>query len=415
VVRDVTDAGDSVVESAQGIVMVRGGLPGERIRLRVLETRRGVARASLMAVLSASPQRIEPDCSLADRCGGCPLMSLALDGQRELKLQRVRRALLGVCEPGSLQRLEAAGPALAYRRRARFGFRQVGGGDVLLGYHAAGSRFLIDVPACAVLAPALSQALQVLRDRLVPSLSGSGEIELSALAPDQVIAHVHCDSAVSPQAYRALEALLDAPPLIGVALRVAAGAAACFGQLDAALPGEDGLPLQRPAAGFSQVNAEVNARLRELVVELAESRNANVVELYAGWGNFSWALAAQANSFLAVESNPVSAASCRENLRVRRPDSARVIVADVAEARLPERCDVIVLDPPRAGAAPLAAIVARSRPERVVYVSCHMTTLSRDLRALQAAGYVADRVHALDMFPQTAHVEALVRMRRFAS
>jgi 23S rRNA (uracil1939-C5)-methyltransferase len=414
VVRDITDAGESVVTSEQGIVMVRGGLPGERVRLRLLPARRGVARGSLLSVVSASPQRIEPACGLAQRCGGCPLMSLTLDAQRELKLQRVRHALSGVCAPEAVTHLEAAGAALGYRQRARFGFRRVGA-EVVLGYHAAGSRLLVDVDACLVLDTALSQALSRVRSRLAPTLTGSGEVELTALDATQVIASVRCDAAVAPEAYRAAEALAAERPLVGVSLRVGDGAAARFGDLGSAVLDAEGTALHRPANGFSQVNAGVNVRLGELVFDLAEPRGALVIELYAGWGNFSLALAAEAQAFLAVESNQVSARACRENLRLRGRNSARVLVADVASARLPERCDVIVLDPPRGGAPPLAAIVARTRPERVVYVSCHTTTLSRDLRALQAAGYAVDRVHALDMFPQTAHVEAVVRMRAFTS
>jgi 23S rRNA (uracil1939-C5)-methyltransferase len=87
----------------------------------------------------------------------------------------------------------------------------------------------------------------------------------------------------------------------------------------------------------------------------------------------------------------------------------------VRTLQLKERFDVVVLDPPRGGCPNLAALVDAARPRRVVYVSCHMTTLSRDLRALHANGFRADRVHVLDMFPQTGHVEAVVRMVRAPS
>jgi 23S rRNA (uracil1939-C5)-methyltransferase len=89
-----------------------------------------------------------------------------------------------------------------------------------------------------------------------------------------------------------------------------------------------------------------------------------------------------------------------------------VIASDVRVLQLKDRFDVVVLDPPRGGCPNLLALVKAARPQRVVYVSCHMTTLSRDLRALHAEGFVADRAHALDMFPQTGHVEAVVRMVR---
>jgi 23S rRNA (uracil1939-C5)-methyltransferase len=413
-VRDVTDAGDAVIETEQGIVMARGALPGERVRVRVSEARGGVLRGALLGISSASPDRIEPQCGLSERCGGCPLMALALGAQRALKLDRVRRALVGVCAAGVVMQLEDLGAPFGYRRRARFAWKQVGR-SVVLGYHAHGSRQLIDVAACPVLEPALAQALSAVRSALIPRLTGSGEIELSALDSDHVFASVHSDAALTAESYRAAETLACTPPVVSVALRVNDGAPARFGNVVGSAVGLDGAPLLAPVEGFSQVNAAVNARLGELVLELAAAHGVHVLELYAGQGNFSIGLAAQAESLIAVESNQASASACRDNLRVRQYARARVIASDVATARLPDRCDVIVLDPPRGGAPELAALAARSHAQRVVYVSCHMTTLGRDLRALHAVGFEADRIHALDMFPQTAHVEAVVRMRRSAS
>jgi 23S rRNA (uracil1939-C5)-methyltransferase len=407
-VRDVTDAGDAVVETERGIVMARGALPDERVRVRIDAARGGVLRGAVLAVLSPSPDRIQPDCVLSERCGGCPLMSLALGAQRRLKLERVERAVSGLFGQPTAIQLEELGPAFGYRRRARFAFKQISR-SVVLGYRAHASQQLIDVAQCPVLDPALAEALLGVRSLLVPVLAGAGEIELSTLEPGQVYVSVRAAAALPAESYRAAEALAARAPVVSVALRVADGAPARFGQA--------ALDATQSAAGdgFSQVNATVNARLQELVFELAETRAARVLELYAGQGNFTLGLAQHAESLIAVESNPASANACRERLRAHHCLQARVIASDVANARLPDRCDVIVLDPPRAGAAELAGLAVRARAQTVVYVSCHMTTLGRDLRALHAAGFVADRVHALDMFPQTAHIEAVVRMRRIAS
>ena len=402
-VRDVTDAGDAVVETARGIVMARGGLPAERVRIALDASRRGVLRGVTVAILEASPARIAPTCALAERCGGCPLMSMQLDAQRQLKLARVRRAVSGLSRAAVDVTLERVGDAFGYRRRARLAFACKGHAPVL-GYHAHASRNLIDVNACPVLEPNLERALALLRERLLPALTGSGEIELSAIDAERVVADVHCDSAVPEASYRAAEALAQLAPLAQVALRVADGAPAQFGE-----------PATSAAGAFSQVNTTVNARLCDLVLELADARDANVLELYAGQGNFTLQLAAQAASLLAVESHPVAANSCRENLRGHSYARARVLEAQVSAACIRDRYDVIVLDPPRAGAAELAAIAQRTRAQRVVYVSCHMTTLGRDLRSLHESGFELERAHALDMFPQTGHVEAVVRMRRIAS
>ncbi|HEY2736561.1 MAG TPA: TRAM domain-containing protein, partial [Polyangiales bacterium] len=185
-VRDVTDAGDAVVDTeARGIVMVRGALPGERVRVRIDESRRGVARGTLLAIETPSPDRIESACALSDRCGGCPLIRLNLPAQRALKLERVKRAIGGLGASGVEPSFDEAGSAFAYRRRARLGFRKVGAG-LVLGYFVHGSHRLIDVGSCPVLSPRLDRALATLREALSPSLTGSGEVELFELANEGV-------------------------------------------------------------------------------------------------------------------------------------------------------------------------------------------------------------------------------------
>ena len=412
--RDVTDVGDSVVETEAGIVMVSGGFPGESVRVRTEEQRAGVIRGSLLAVLTPSADRIESACAIAARCGGCPLMGLSPDAQRGVKRARVERALQGLCAPGVELCFEPAHASLAYRRRARLAFRKLGQGGVL-GYHAHGSKQIVDAAQCPILTPVLEAALSHVRRTLLPVLEGAGEIELDELGAEHVAVALRCESAVSSTLYAAAEQLSAARPITRVTLSVAGGAPARYGEPESARLGDDGLPFSAPAHGFSQVNAQVNARLQALVLELAEASAARVLELYAGHGNFTCGLAAQAAQLTAVEGEAAAVEACRANLRARERVNARVMVADVRTLPLREHYDVVVLDPPRGGCAELSRLVAQSRAARVVYISCHMTTLSRDLRALQQAGFVVDRAHALDMFPQTGHVEAVVRMRKAAS
>ncbi|MEY4514966.1 MAG: hypothetical protein RLZZ450_7088 [Pseudomonadota bacterium] len=413
-VRDVTDAGDSVVETEQGIVLVTGGLPGERVRVRTEQARAGVLRGDLLAVLTPASDRIEPVCRITERCGGCPVMSLQLESQWQLKKRRVERAVEGLCADGVSVQLEAAGEPVGYRRRARMAFRRVGQG-LVLGYHAHGSRQLVDVEQCPVLTPELDAALAHVRTLLGPLLMGVGVLELDGLSAERVAVSISCESAQSAEAYRAAEQLASTTPIAVVALRVGEGAPALFGDQSTPQLARDGLPITVPRHGFSQVNAAVNTRLAQRVLELAEPQAARVLELYAGHGNFTLELAAHAAQLLAVEADERAVEACRQNLRVREQKQARVLMADVRQFNVRERFDVLVLDPPRGGCPALATLAQQTRPARVVYISCHMTTLQRDLRALHAAGYVADRVHALDMFPQTGHVEAIVRMRRVVS
>jgi len=413
-VRDVTDAGDAVVETTDGLVLAPGGLPDEQVRVRVTGSRSGVLHGQLMSVLSASPARVVPECKLAERCGGCPLMSLTLPAQHTLKAKRVAHALHGLSEQELPITVESHGPSLAYRRRARLAFRKIGSG-LVLGYRMHGQSQLVDVERCPVLTPPLQAALARVREHMSAVLVGAGEIDLDSSGEREAQVAIRSESALAPAAYAAAEQLAQAEPIVGVALSVAGGAPARYGNTDLPRIDPDGLPIESKAHGFSQVNAAVNSRLRELVVELAEPADSRVLELYAGHGNFTIGLSARAGKLLAVEGDAAAVEACRKNLKARQRTAAQVQSADVRALQLKERFDVLVLDPPRGGCPSLAALVDSARPRRVVYVSCHMTTLSRDLRALQAKGYTADRVHVLDMFPQTGHVEAVVRMVRAAS
>ncbi|HKU36682.1 MAG TPA: hypothetical protein VJR89_01010, partial [Polyangiales bacterium] len=206
-VRDVVDSGESVVETSAGIVLVRGGLPGEAVRVRSETQRQGVRRGSLLAVLTPSAARIEPTCTLADRCGGCPLMRLELAAQRALKRERVQRAVGDGCRAT----LEEIGPGLGYRRRARLAFRRLSQRS-LFGYRQSAGHELVDVEVCPVLEPSLNAALALLRTQLGPSLEGSGEIELAASESGSVTAHIVCDKPVGPGLYAAAEALAAHSP-----------------------------------------------------------------------------------------------------------------------------------------------------------------------------------------------------------
>jgi 23S rRNA (uracil1939-C5)-methyltransferase len=293
-------------------------------------------------------------------------------------------------------------------------FRKVGRG-LVLGYRVHGQKQLVDVQCCPVLTAPLQAALSRVRELMGPVLVGAGEIDLDSLTETEAHVAVRSESALAAGAYSAAEQLAQALPIVGVALSVAGGAPARYGKSDSPPLELDGLPFHSHAHGFSQVNSAVNARLRELVVELAEPRDSRVLELYAGHGNFTLGLSAEAQRILAVEGDAAAVEACRMNLRARDRAHAQVLANDVGSLQLKERYDVLVLDPPRGGCPNLSTLVQAARPRRVVYVSCHMTTLNRDLRALHAEGFSVDRVHALDMFPQTGHVEAIVRIVRAAS
>lgn len=411
-VRDISHGGDAVVETERGIVMGRGALPGERVRLRIVKRVAGVARGKLLERVETSPDRITPSCELVEQCGGCPLMPLAGEAQQRFKRERFRRVL---AHHGSMLEPEwvASPRSLGYRARARLAWH-ADARSTRVGYRAAGSDTLVDVPACAVLDPTVARGYALLRERLAPELQGRGDIALGLGADNKSVAELVSSTPQPEAVYAAMGALVAQGELAGLSLRVGRDAApASWGDPRQQTLGADGQALWVAAGGFTQVNPGINALLAERVRSLAKPEGATVLELYAGHGNLTVALAPGAASVVAVEGDAKAAEACRQNLRARSYSHVRVVCKDAADAARDEpRADVVVLDPPRAGAREVLAALLTHGPERIVYVSCDLMTLRRDLGPLLAAGYGIDAALAFDMFPQTAHLETLVSLTR---
>lgn len=394
-VRAIGRGGDAITQTPEGVVLVPGALPDERIELEPTRSKRGAARGRLKRVLRASEARVDPPCTHAARCGGCPLMIADAAAQREIKLGFLRDACRGL--PGAADtepRWVSSPNAFGYRRRARFAWH-----GSTLGYRALHSKHVNDIDECMVLVPPLRAAWTAVRTHLTDALAGSGEIQLQLGSGSRVVAALITGADPTPALFDACAALSADPSIAGVSLRTADGGAP-------ATWGEEHVVL------FSQANAGINDALVRTVADLAVPEGLRVLELYSGIGNFTVALAARAPSALvAVEQDPRAVEICQAMLEGRGL-RARVTAGDASQP--PKgRYDVLVLDPPRQGAR---ALFERDElwpgPRRIVYVSCDTATLSRDLQIVTGRGYRIDQMIGFDMFPQTAHLESLVRLVR---
>ncbi|MFO0680761.1 MAG: RsmD family RNA methyltransferase [Sandaracinus sp.] len=409
VVRAITESGEGQIETAGGIVLATGVLPGERVRLGEIARGR-VLRAQQVEVLVASPERVPAPCVLAARCGGCPLMHASAALSARIKLDRVRAALAPVIEgdAGLEITIDTPEARLGYRRRARLAFA---GGRV--GYRAEGSRDVVEVERCLVLDPKLSLALDAVRAHLAPALTGAGEIRLG-VGPRGGTARIDTPDPQPAALYRALEVACREGALGGAAL-AAAGAAPVVVGIDAeATEDVEGRALVAPLGGFGQAHATHNGRLGAYALALAAPTGKRVLELYAGHGNFTLALAARAARVEAIELDAAGTACLRTNLSTHGLQ-ASVRSADAAAAARavpPGSVDLVFLDPPREGAASTIGALRAIAPAEIVYVSCHPESLARDLAGLVRGGYRLRAARAFDMFPQTAHVEVVVALER---
>lgn len=417
----MTHDGRGVARIGGKTVFVDGALEGESIALVRTRRRRSFDEARLERVLVNSPERVIPLCAYFGTCGGCSLQHVAPARQIELK----QRALLDSLERiGGVRPLEVldpvTGPEWGYRRRARLGVKHVDKkGRVLVGFRERAKPYVADMLRCEVLAPPLGSLIEPL-SALIGSLGirrRLPQIEVAAgdMRAALVLRVLAEPSTADRDALRAFSALHD------VDFYLQPGAPDSMYPLDEPvvpliyrLP-RFGLTFEFLPTDFVQVNAEVNRRLVDRVVDLlAPGEDDHVLDLFCGLGNFTLPLAQAARCITGVDVDDGLVNRARANaLRNRLDDRARFVQADLFDAAAAaawarEPADLVLLDPPRAGAAEVIAAGLTRTARRIVYVSCHPASLARDTAALtQGQGFTLTAAGIADMFPHTAHVEAI--------
>jgi 23S rRNA (uracil1939-C5)-methyltransferase len=421
-IRSLAHGGEGVGQADDGLTwFVPGALPGELVEVEPEHQKPRWARGRLQAVLEPGVDRVAAPCPLADRCGGCDWQHVAVARQAEHKRAIVAgelRALMA--DPAKVRLHPSVGPSLGYRRRARMHYARVApsveGAEpavLQLGFFAARSRELVDVSVCPVLRPELQHAFERLRE-LAAHLPAHGEV--LGLSDGQRAVLGLPGVRPTEEALAAAHALLD-ERLVGLVLRGGRQSVA-VGQHELRLDGVDGLPPMRAHPFvFTQANAAVNQALVRHVARAARAEGLRVLELYAGAGNFTRALARTAKRVWTLDDDREAKELLRAMAQAEGlPINAKHGSAPNLLASLHARgfgYDVVVVDPPRAGLASgsvahLAAVAER----RVVYVSCDPATLARDLRGLVAGGLRLVDVTVFDMMPMTAEVEVVATLER---
>ncbi len=289
-------------------------------------------------------------------------------------------------------------------------------GEQRLGFYQHRSHQLVEVTACQIADNAVNLHLSTSRDWLRGTSTAIRRLEIAS-ARDSRVAFV--GNAEGPfrhdEPYH--EKFLRAHPTVSGIVLFGKGWRRVFGEPLADLEVEDGLVLETQG-GFTQVNPAGNRRLVESVVELAATNaDDRVLDLYCGSGNFTLPLARPRGDGARSGERPrkrrAGSAQCRSR-RLRQlpvhPAGCRRRRARSGDGR--ERYSLVILDPPRSGAASVVDHLPALVSERLIYVSCNPSTLARDLRRLTAHGFSVGAVQPIDLFAQTHHVETVVRLDR---
>jgi 23S rRNA (uracil1939-C5)-methyltransferase len=439
VVDDLAFGGDGVGRIDGYVIFVRGGLPGDRLRVRVTEARGRFGRGTIESVESPSADRVEAPCLYFGQCGGCRLQNLAYPAQLAFKTKQVQDCLtrLGGLPPFELRPIVPAPEPYGYRNKMEFTVAEPG---PAIGLHAA-ERYdvVLDIERCLLQSETMNtlldefrrqvraRALSVWEPRSERGLlrfltlrearrTGQAMVNVVASAPDV--------EALVPVA-EGLKARV--PATASVLLNVNdRKASVAVGSEEHLLLGRDhiveslgGVAFQVSASSFFQTNTVQAERLFALVAEACElDGTGTVLDLYSGTGAISLLLAGRARHVYGIEVSAAAVADAVRNAEANGITNCTFLTGEVRHAlpalmREGVRASVVVADPPRAGFHPRAlAALATLAPARIVYVSCNPATLARDVGDLARQGYRLQWVQPVDMFPQTPHIEAVARLSR---
>ncbi len=397
-------------------IFVPFALPGEQIRARIVEDKRSYASGELVEVVAGAAERIQPRCPHFGRCGGCDYQHTNYATQIVFKHAILRETLGRGGVTASEEIGVLAGEPWAYRNRIRVAFDSQGNA----GYRGRRSHAVVPISECPIAAPVLVRAAlegAEVRRGFEPALRAT-EMTLFCNADETaLLATLFVGQAAKVRFDEfAIELQRRVPELAGAELVVESVAKQPPRTL--AQWGETALMYRAAGAdywvdhgAFFQVNRWLVDGLVERVT--AGLSGALAWDLFAGVGLFARKLAQNFGGVVAVESAPAAAGALAVNLGGMPAVAVRSSTLEFLRRNgNGDRPDLIVVDPPRTGlGADITARIAEIAPPALVYVSCDPATLARDLRALVGSGYRIESMTLADLFPQTFHLETVVRMR----
>ena len=360
-------------------VLVPLAAPGDVVSVRLRDIKKRLAFADIVEISHAGPQRIAPPCPHFGRCGGCDFQQMDYAAQLAAKAGIIRDCLhrIGKIEYEGEIPVIPSPAQFAYRSRARW---HLDAKAHTFGYFRRDSNEVIDVAECPILTPVMQSTLESLRESVEWDTFWSEKPEIEAVS----------DEAGNVSTYS--RELSDPANLINVK---AAGETYAY-----------------TAETFFQANRFLIDQLVETAI--GDSTGGTAFDLYCGVGLFALPLARRFTKVIGVEESTVAIDFAKKNAKnagIQNLDLSNRGVEQFLSANKTKNIDLVLIDPPRMGTEKQTIhMLAALKPKHISYVSCEPSILARDLRTLLDAGYRIDSITALDLFPQTHHVETVVRL-----
>ncbi len=419
---DVTLEGKGVADQEGKVVFIPFTITGERVSFERGRQKKKYDEARLVEVLTASPDRVQPQCEYFTNCGGCSIQHISEQAQIEFKQKSVLDTLSRI---GKVVPENVLPPVVdivwGYRRRARLAVKYVEKkGRALVGFREYSAPYVADMWHCEVLHPKVANLIKPLSEMI------------SQFSIKDKVPQVECSVAENATAlvFRVLEAPStgDLEMLStfakqhdvrvylqskGPATVVPLNNEIFNSGLIYTLPPFD-IRMEFLPVDFIQVHNGINQKMVQQAIDwLQPNKTQNVLDLFCGLGNFSLPVAKHVASVLGIEGDDGLVERARHNARINQLENVEFKKEDLFAVNeqcewLAQKWDTVIIDPPRAGAREVVEVISGISPEKILYISCHPGTLARDSDVLvNELGYRMEKMNVLNMFPHTGHVETM--------
>jgi 23S rRNA (uracil1939-C5)-methyltransferase len=425
VIEDLSHDGRGIARVNGKVMFVNGALPGERVVVKHTGGNKNFEEGLTIEVLEASDDRVVAQCQFYDVCNGCTMMHLAPEKQIEFKQNTLKQNLLKMAklQPESwLQPL--TDESWHYRRRARLSVRWVIAKDkVLVGFREKDGRYVADMDNCEILKQPLDTLLKPLAEMIAKLRIKQHVAQIEASVADEGVALIIRH--LKPIGPADEEVLLSFAEQNHIRIYSQSKGPKTIFEMTRTDDSVDLKPLffdmpqynirmEFLPSDFIQVNAKMNEKMIAQAMDLLDIKADDVIlDLFCGLGNFTLPLATTVKTVVGIEGEKTLVQRAQHNAQLNKIDNIDFQVADLTKNHQNSdwfKLDYtkVLIDPPRSGAWEILPLIAQTKADTLLYVSCHPASLARDTdRLVNELGFKLVKAGVMDMFPHTSHVESM--------
>ncbi len=449
-IKDIGISGEGIGKIDGYTLFIKDAVVGDVVEAKIMKAKKNYGYAKLMNIIHSSDRRVSPRCSAARKCGGCQIQEMNYDSQLDFKFEKVRNNLIRLGEingellDGVMEPICGMEHPFRYRNKAQFPIGRDRNGKLTAGFYAGRTHSIIPVPGgdCVLGVEENKKVLQVILDYMekygvepYDEASHSGLVRhvliRKGFSTNEIMVCLVINGKMLPHKSELVQRLIEIEGMTSISCSVNEEKTnVIMGNQIKTIWGKDYITdyigtvkYQISPLSFYQVNPVQTEKLYGIALDYAGLTGEETVwDLYCGIGTISLFLAQKAKQVYGVEIVPQAIDDAKNNARINHIHNASFYVGK-AEEVLPQKYkeegvygDVIVVDPPRKGCEEdVLDTMVKMQPRRIVYVSCDSATLARDVKYLRKRGYELEKVRAVDMFPNTVHVETVCCLHRVNS